>query len=135
MDSELRSRLVAAGVAPECASTIELVRDLLARMGDKWTVLVVTTLAEGPLRFTALHERIAGVSQRMLSRTLRALTRDGLVTRTAYAEVPPRVEYELTPLGRSLNDTVTHVVHWVREHRTEIVRNRDAFDGDGPAAR
>ncbi|WP_426362451.1 winged helix-turn-helix transcriptional regulator [Streptomyces sp. E-08] len=104
-------------------------RNVLARVGDRWTVLVVTTLAEGPLRFTALHERIDGVSQRMLSQTLRALTRDGLVTRTAYAEMPPRVEYALTPLGRSLGGTVAHVVGWVREHQGEIVRNREMFDG------
>jgi DNA-binding HxlR family transcriptional regulator len=134
MGSELRSRLAAAGVAAECAATIELVRDVLARVGDKWTVLVVTALADGPLRFTALHRRIDGVSQRMLGHTLRSLTRDGLVTRTAYAEVPPRVEYALTPLGRSLSDTVGHVVHWVRTHQTEIVRNREAFD-EGAAGR
>ncbi|MGC0327594.1 DNA-binding HxlR family transcriptional regulator [Streptomyces sp. SAI-170] len=135
MGSELRSRLAAAGVAPECAATIELVRDVLARVGDKWTVLVVTALADGPLRFTALHRRIDGISERMLGHTLRSLTRDGLVTRTAYAEVPPRVEYALTPLGRSLGDAVGHVVRWVQTHKTEIVRNREAFEGDDPAAR
>ncbi|MFJ8083179.1 winged helix-turn-helix transcriptional regulator [Streptomyces sp. NPDC096205] len=135
MGSELRSRLAAAGVAPECAATIELVRDVLARVGDKWTVLVVTALADGPLRFTALHQRIDGISERMLGHTLRSLTRDGLVTRTAYAEVPPRVEYALTPLGRSLSDAVGHVVRWVQRHKTEIVRSREAFDGDDPAAR
>ncbi|MFJ8210490.1 winged helix-turn-helix transcriptional regulator [Streptomyces sp. NPDC096033] len=135
MGSALRSQLESAGVSAECASTIELVRDVLARVGDRWTVLVVTTLAEGPLRFSALHGRVAGVSQRMLSQTLRALTRDGLVARTAYAEVPPRVEYELTPLGRSLSDAVAHLTHWVRDHQAEIVRNREAFDGgDSPAA-
>ncbi|KUJ69614.1 HxlR family transcriptional regulator [Streptomyces albus subsp. albus] len=135
MDTALRSQLTAAGVAPECVATIELVRDVLARVGDKWTVLVVTTLADGPLRFKTLHERIAGVSQRMLSQTLRSLTRDGLVTRTAYAEVPPRVEYALTPLGRSLSDSVAHLVGWVRAHQAEIVHNREAFDGGDPAAR
>lgn len=134
MDSALRSQLAAAGVTPECAATIALVRDVLARVGDKWTVLVVTTLADGPLRFTTLHGRIAGVSQRMLSQTLRSLTRDGLVTRTAYAEVPPRVEYALTPLGRSLSDTVSHVVPWVQENQGEIVRHRELFDGADPAA-
>ncbi|MFE2267077.1 winged helix-turn-helix transcriptional regulator [Streptomyces griseosporeus] len=133
MDSTLRARLAAAGVDPECATTIELVRDLLARVGDKWTVLVIGALAEGPLRFTAVHERIAGVSQRMLGHTLRALTRDGLVTRTAHAEVPPRVEYALTPLGRSLADTVAHTVRWVQEHRTEILDNRERFDADTAA--
>lgn len=129
MASSPRSGPASAGPSPECAATIGLVRNVLARVGDRWTVLVVTTLAEGPLRFTALHERIDGVSQRMLSQTLRALTRDGLVTRTAYAEMPPRVEYALTPLGRSLGGTVAHVVGWVREHQGEIVRNREMFDG------
>lgn len=135
MGSVLRSQLKATTVTPECAVTIELVRDVLARVGDKWTVLVITTLADGPLRFTAMHERIAGLSQRMLSQTLRMLTRDGLVKRTAYAEVPPRVEYELTPLGRSLSAAVAHVVSWVQEHQTEIAGNRQAYDGAGPAAR
>lgn len=86
----------------------------------------------GPLRFTALHEQVAGVSQRMLSQTLRALTRDGLVTRTAYSEMPPRVEYALTPLGRSLGEAVGGLVHWVRDHQHDIVRNRDDFDQAPP---
>ena len=135
MESRLHAQLTAAGVAPGCADTIKLVRDVLARVGDKWTVLVVTTLVDGgPLRFTALHQRIPGISQRMLSQTLRALTRDGLITRTAYAEVPPRVEYALTPLGRSLGDAVAHVVEWVRGHQAEIVGNRESFDASpGPA--
>jgi DNA-binding HxlR family transcriptional regulator len=80
-----------------------------------------------------LHEQVAGVSQRMLSQTLHALTRDGLVTRTAYPEVPPRVEYALTPLGRSLDEAVSGLVHWVRDHQDDIVRNRDEFD-QTPAA-
>ncbi|WP_106399306.1 winged helix-turn-helix transcriptional regulator [Actinocorallia populi] len=128
MDAVLRADLAAQGVAPGCVETIELVRDVLARVGDKWTVLIVTALATGPMRFTALHERIAGISQRMLSHTLRALHRDGLITRTAYAEVPPRVEYELTPLGRSLAAAVDHLVHWVQTHQTDIARNREEFD-------
>ena len=111
-----------------CVQTIELVRDVLARVGDKWTLLTITVLASGPLRFTALHEQVAGISQRMLSQTLRALTRDGLVTRTAYPEVPPRVEYALTPLGRSLGEAVDGLVNWVRDHQDDIVRNRDDFD-------
>ncbi|MEV5752503.1 helix-turn-helix domain-containing protein [Actinoallomurus sp. NPDC052308] len=129
MDAVLRADLVARGMTPDCAETIELVRDVLTRVGDKWTVLVVTTLEPGPMRFTALHERIAGISQRMLSHTLRALQRDGLITRTPYAEVPPRVEYALTPLGRSLAAAVDHLVLWVRTHRTDIARNREDFDG------
>ncbi|WP_327129346.1 winged helix-turn-helix transcriptional regulator [Streptomyces sp. NBC_01727] len=131
MDATLRSDLAARGVAPECIETIDLVRDVLARVGDKWTVLVVTALAPGPLRFTALHEEVAGVSQRMLSQTLRLLTRDGLVTRTPYAEVPPRVEYALTPLGRSLSDAVDGIVQWVREHQVEVIQSRTEFEAVG----
>jgi DNA-binding HxlR family transcriptional regulator len=125
MDMVLRSELVSRGMSAECAVTIELVRDLLARVGDKWTVLVITALGTGPLRFTALHEQVAGISQRMLSQTLRLLTRDGLVTRTAYPEVPPRVEYALTPLGSSLSQAVEGLVDWVREHQSEVMRNRE----------
>lgn len=128
MDVSLQADLEARGITPECIETIGLVRDVLARVGDKWTVLVITALAPGPLRFTALHGQVAGISQRMLSQTLRLLTKDGLVTRTAYAEVPPRVEYALTPLGRSLSDAVDGLVHWVREHQTEVIRNRTDFE-------
>lgn len=128
MHTALRSELASRGIPPDCAQTIELVRDVLARVGDKWTILIINTLAPGPLRFTELHEQVVGISQRMLSQTLRALTRDGLVSRTAYAEVPPRVEYTLTPLGHSLGDAVQNLVHWVREHQDDVVSNRDAFD-------
>jgi DNA-binding HxlR family transcriptional regulator len=131
MDASLRSDLAARGVAPECIETIDLVRDVLARVGDKWTVLVITTLASGPLRFTALYEQVAGISQRMLSQTLRLLTKDGLVTRTAYAEVPPRVEYALTPLGRSLSDAVDGIIHWVQKHQAEVIQNRTEFEPVG----
>ncbi|MFJ8754931.1 winged helix-turn-helix transcriptional regulator [Streptomyces sp. NPDC102441] len=134
MAAPLRSDLVARGVAPECIETIELVRDVLARVGDKWTVLVITALVSGPLRFTTLYEQVAGISQRMLSQTLRLLTNDGLVTRTAYAEVPPRVEYALTPLGRSLSDAVDGIVHWVREHQGEVIQNRTEFEAEGRRA-
>jgi DNA-binding HxlR family transcriptional regulator len=133
MTGFLGTELVQRGVAPDCVQTIELVRDVLARVGDKWTLLTITVLASGPLRFTALHEQVAGISQRMLSQTLRALTRDGLVTRSAFAEVPPRVEYALTPLGRSLSEAVDGLVHWVRAHQSDIVHNRDEFD-QAPAA-
>jgi DNA-binding HxlR family transcriptional regulator len=129
----LGTELAQRGVAPDCAQTIELVRDVLARVGDRWTLLTITVLAAGPLRFSALQAQVAGISQRMLSQTLRGLTRDGLVTRTAYAEVPPRVEYALTPLGRSLGEAVDGLVHWVRDHQSDIVHNRADFDqGSGP---
>ncbi|MGW0664375.1 winged helix-turn-helix transcriptional regulator [Streptodolium elevatio] len=134
MDAAMRADLASRGVSPECLETIELVRDVLTRVGDKWTVLVVGALSSGgPLRFTALHQQIPGISQRMLSQTLRSLTRDGLVTRTAHAEMPPRVEYALTPLGRSLGDAVAGVVSWVRKHQSQIIDNRGEFDRDEAA--
>ncbi|MDG4795852.1 helix-turn-helix domain-containing protein [Micromonospora sp. WMMD1082] len=124
----LGTELAERGVAPDCIQTIELARDVLARVGDRWTLWTITVLAPRPLRFTALHERVTGISQRMLSQTLRALTRDGLVTRTAYPQVPPRVEYALTPLGRSLHEAANGLVQWVRDHQADIVGNRDTFD-------
>ena len=132
MTSDLGTELRRRGIAPECAGTIELVRDVLARVGDKWTLLTVAALAGGPRRFSILHREVTGVSQRMLGQTLRALTRDGLVTRTAYLEVPPRVEYELTPLGRSLSVAVEGLVGWVRDHQEDLARNRASFDAPSP---
>ena len=105
------------------------VRQTLDRIGDKWSVLVIGVLAaSGPLRFLALHQRIPGISQRMLTLTLRHLERDGLLTRTAYAEVPPRVEYQLTPLGDSLRTVVTALAQWATDHDDEIKTARHAFD-------
>lgn len=106
-----------------------VVRDALARVGDKWTLLVVGMLEEKPLRFTSLREVVPGISQRMLTLTLRQLERDGLVSRTAYAEVPPRVEYALTPLGRGLLPAVLEMARWALENEDDIRRNRAAFDG------
>lgn len=131
MDAGLQTELAARGIEPECVDTIMVVRDVLARVGDKWTMLIVTALEAGPMRFTALHEHVPGISQRMLGHTLAALTRDGLTTRTAYPEVPPRVEYELTDLGRSLTSAVEHLVGWVKQHQDEIVHNRAHFDTHG----
>ena len=105
------------------------VRQTLDRIGDKWSVLVIGVLAaSGPLRFLALHQRIPGISQRMLTLTLRHLERDGLLTRTAHAEVPPRVEYQLTPLGDSLRTVVTALAQWATDHDEEIKTARHAFD-------
>ncbi len=128
MSTQLRAELTGRGIGPDCVDTIVVVRDVLARVGDKWTMLIVTVLVDGPARFTKLHKAVPGISQRMLGHTLRALTRDGLITRTAYAEVPPRVEYELTALGRSMASAVDHLVGWVREHQDAIVDNRAHFD-------
>lgn len=108
----------------------ELFRSLLTRMGDKWTLLVIGVLGDERRRFTELSEVIPGISRRMLTVTLRALERDGLVSRTVYAQVPPRVEYELTDLGRSLQYVALALADWVREHQHTIVDNRQDFDGD-----
>jgi DNA-binding HxlR family transcriptional regulator len=105
------------------------IRETLDRVGDKWSVLVIGVLAaSGPLRFLALHQRIPGISQRMLTLTLRHLERDGLLSRTAYAEIPPRVEYRLTPLGDSLRTVVTALAQWATDHDDEIKTARRAFD-------
>src|SRR5215211_6216706 len=96
------------------------VSEVLARIGDKWTVLVVTVLGEGPKRFNELRRALGSISQRMLTLTLRGLERDGLVTRTVFPTIPPRVEYELTALGRSLWEPVKTLGRWAQAHQAEI---------------
>src|SRR5699024_4611930 len=113
---------------PEDSSFI---REVLDRIGDKWTMLVVSTLGAEPLRYSDLQASIPGISQRMLTQTLKHLERDGLLTRTAYAEVPPRVEYELTDLGRSLLDAVMAMAGWAAAHHSEIAGNRAASQQTG----
>ncbi|WP_308736992.1 helix-turn-helix domain-containing protein [Microbacterium sp. MYb62] len=107
-----------------------IIRELLARVGDKWSMLVIGVLHDGPLRFTQLQRTIDGISHRMLTQTLRSLERDGLVTRTSYPEIPPRVEYAATPLGRSLSEPVIGLVQWAADHHTQIRDARDAFDDE-----
>jgi DNA-binding HxlR family transcriptional regulator len=106
------------------------VSDVLARVGDKWSVLVVTRLGGGPLRFNELRRAIGGISQRMLTLTLRALERDGLVTRTVFPTIPPRVDYALTPLGRDLLNPVSALGAWAIRNQSKIARAREAFDGN-----
>ena len=108
----------------------EMFRSVLERIGDKWSLLLIGLLGDGPLRFTQLLRATPGISRRMLTHTLRALERDGLVTRTIYAEVPPRVDYEVTELGRSLLHPVLALASWAGEHQDAIIANRDVFDGD-----
>src|ERR1700709_1920422 len=103
-------------------------RQVLDRIGDKWTVLIVIALADGPQRYSELAGRIQRVSQKMLTQTLRGLERDGMLTRTVHASVPPRVDYELTPLGRSLLDPITALEHWATNHMSEGVRARNRHD-------
>lgn len=102
----------------------DFIRQVLERVGDKWTLLVIASLRDGPCRYSSLQQLVPGISQRMLTLTLRQLAEDGLVTRTAYAEVPPRVEYELTALGQSLLATATPLIAWATAHHNEIHDNR-----------
>ena len=104
------------------------VSEVLSRVGDKWTVLVVSTLGDGPKRFNELRKALGSISQRMLTLTVRALERDGLVTRTAVATIPPRVTYELTKLGRSLLEPVSGLGLWARKNRGAIQEARNRFD-------
>lgn len=119
------------------------VADILSRIGDKWSVLIVMLLADGPKRFNELKRMVGGISQRMLTLTLRGLERDGLVTRTVFPTIPPRVDYELTALGQSLRGPVQALGSWAFEHQEVIGHARRVFDGetqqddiiDGPAGR
>lgn len=104
------------------------VRQVLNRVGDKWSVYVVASLSDGPMRFNALKRAIEGISQRMLTFTLKSLEQDGIVTRTAYPTVPARVDYELTKLGRTLLEPVNALAAWAQEHvgAIEVARGRYA---------
>jgi DNA-binding HxlR family transcriptional regulator len=112
------------GVPEDCRA----VSEVLARVGDKWTVLVVSVLGDGPKRFNELRRSLGSISQRMLTLTLRGLERDGLVTRTVFATVPPRVDYELTKLGHSLLEPVSNLSLWARQNRAAIQQARRRFD-------
>src|SRR5579885_3083625 len=105
------------------------VSEVLAHVGDKWTVLVVTTLGGGAKRFNELRKALGSISQRMLTLTLRALERDGLVTRTVFPTIPPRVDYALTRLGRSLLEPVNGLSAWARANRAAMEAARRKFDG------
>lgn len=117
---------------PDCPT-----RQILDRIGDKWAVLVLLTLARGPVRFNDLRRRIGAISQKMLSQTLKSLERDGLVTRAAYPTVPVTVEYALTPLAEGLIAILETVTHWAEAHVGDILaarRRHDAKDRDALAA-
>ena len=106
-----------------------LVHDLIDRVADKWTMLVLEVLTEqAPLRFSRLAERVSGISQKMLTQTVRQMERDGLVTRTVFPEVPPRVEYELTPLGLTLGGAFCGVWVWASDNLQAVEKARVAFD-------
>lgn len=105
-------------------------RQLLDRISDKWVSLLLNALAEGPQRYSDLARTIAGVSQKMLTQTLRTLERDGLLTRTVTPAVPVRVDYELTPLGRSLLPVMRAIKGWAETHIEEVVTARAEYDRD-----
>jgi len=104
------------------------VSGVLARVGDKWSVLIIVLLGDGPKRFNEIKRLVGGISQRMLTLTLRGLERDGLVTRTIFPTIPPRVEYELTKLGRSLRKAVEPLGSWAQGHIGDINKAREKFD-------
>jgi DNA-binding HxlR family transcriptional regulator len=110
---------------PHAACKAEV--ETLARIGDKWTVMVVGALSAGPIRYNEIRRRVEGISQRMLTLTLKGLEQDGLVTRTMYPTIPPRVDYELTELGRKLIVPLRALSKWARENRPAMLAAREAF--------
>lgn len=104
------------------------IRNVVAQIGDKWSMLILFALADGPDRFNSLKSRVVGISQRMLTQTLRDIERDGYVTRTVYPEVPVKVVYELTAMGKELVKPLYKLVSWADSNHTEIKRARRAYD-------
>lgn len=104
------------------------ISEILGRVGDKWTVLIIAALCDGALRFNHIKRAVGGISQQMLTRTLKNLERDGMVSRTVYSTVPPQVEYALTTLGRSLSEPVMQLGQWARSNLSDIARHRAAYD-------
>lgn len=134
-NQELADRLDAltASLFSQCSEDDQVARAVqqtIQRVGDKWSVLTIALLQDGPKRFSELRRGIAGISQRMLSRTLRALERDGLVTRTVYPEIPPRVVYELTDLGHTLIVPALTIAEWALRNAALMEENRARFDAE-----
>jgi len=126
-----KARRIAETTPPDdCDPKVEaLVNDLIGRVADKWTMIILEVLAEhGELRFTQLSRRVSGISQKMLTQTLRQMERDGMVTRTVHAVVPPRVDYRLTDLGGSLGAAFCGVWIWAEENLTRVEQARSSFD-------
>ncbi|WP_395814304.1 winged helix-turn-helix transcriptional regulator [Devosia sp.] len=115
-------------VAPVASATCNAMGDILNRIGDKWSVMIVGHLTHKTMRFNELRHAIGGISQRMLTLTLRNLERDGLVTRTVFPEIPPRVEYTLTDLGRTLTDPLDALWNWAAQNQMAVKMARDAYD-------
>ena len=125
--AELFSQIEKNGVA-SVAHSCRPVTDILSRVGDKWSVMIVMLLGPGPRRFSEIKRAINGISQRMLTLTLRGLERDGLVTRTVFPTIPPRVDYELTELGQSLRRPIDALGEWAFANRDEVDAARARFD-------
>lgn len=115
---------------PGRSETCNAMADILNRIGDKWSVMIVGYLSKKTMRFNELRHTIGGISQRMLTLTLRNLERDGLVTRTVFPEIPPRVEYRLTDLGRSLEGPIASLWTWAELHQGEVQRARLDYDAE-----
>ena len=116
--------------------TEDLVRDMMVRFGDKWSLRVMDELYEhGAMRFSRLRERLDGISQKMLTQTLRQLERDGVVVRRVYAEVPPRVDYELTAIGTELSEALCGVWEWAIQHEQRVAAARAAYDAQAKSGR
>ena len=124
----LEHKKVAIELPNRASEDCRAVSSVLARVGDKWSVLIIVLLGDGPKRFNEIKRMIGGISQRMLTLTLRGLERDGLVKRTQFPTIPPRVDYELTQLGQSLWETVKPLGAWAQGHVKHITRARATFD-------
>jgi DNA-binding HxlR family transcriptional regulator len=124
----LEHKKVAIELPNRASEDCRAVSSVLARVGDKWSVLIIVLLGNGPKRFNEIKRMIGGISQRMLTLTLRGLERDGLVKRTQFPTIPPRVDYELTQLGQSLWETVKPLGAWAQGHVKHITRARATFD-------
>ncbi|MES2256650.1 MAG: helix-turn-helix domain-containing protein [Pseudomonadota bacterium] len=122
------SKQVAAPKLDHRSTDCRAVSGVLARVGDKWSVLIIVMLGDGPKRFNEIKRAVGGISQRMLTLTLRGLERDGLVTRTIFPTIPPRVDYELTRLGRSLWAAVEPLGLWAQGHVKDIHKAQEKFD-------
>jgi DNA-binding HxlR family transcriptional regulator len=119
---------------PHLSEDCRAVSGVLNRVGDKWTVLVVTKLGPGRMRFSELRDAVGGISQKMLTATLRGLERDGFILREQFPTIPPRVEYELTDLGRELLEPVTALAEWARRNGERVAKARMRFDADGASS-
>ena len=126
-----RDVFAAARINGDIPADCRSVNEILARVGDKWSVLVVSLLGDGSLRFSELRRLIGGISQKMLTTTLRGLERDGFVTRTVTPTIPPKVDYELTPLGRDLLVPVKALGEWAKRNRARVETARARFDQIG----